>query len=180
MKRIFFDNHEELCEYMIDKAQDGMYSVAVLFYDDAIKLIREMMMYDDIEIESLEIKPYEYDGYDKEYYVSLANDMIASVELAFVDGRYLDAEADLTLIDGNANSAILKHLQENKCHEIYIGENEDSYNDHCKECDICNDDCHKDKLLDKLFENAKLIKNSNGNAIGIEIEAQSVFNYLLG
>ena len=57
MRRNFFDNHEELCEYMIDKAQDGMYSVAVLFYDDAIKLIREMMMYDDIEIEALEIKP---------------------------------------------------------------------------------------------------------------------------
>ncbi|MDY4494987.1 MAG: hypothetical protein SPE24_08965 [Erysipelotrichaceae bacterium] len=176
MRRNFFDNHEELCEYMIDKAQDGMYSVAVLFYDDAIKLIREMMMYDDIEIEALEIKPYEYDGYDKEYYVSLADDMVASVEPAFVGDRYLDAEADLTLIDGNANSAILKHLQENKCHEIYIGENEDTYDDCCEECD----DCHEDELLDKIFENAELIKDSNGKTIGINVDAQSVFNYLFG
>lgn len=180
MRRNFFDNHKELCEYMIDKAQDEMYSVAVLFYDDAIKLIREIMMYDDIEVEALEIKPYEYDCYDKEYYVSLADDMIVSVEPAFAGGRYLDAEADLTLIDGNANSAILKHLQGNKCHEIYIGEDEDTYDDCCKEHDTCNDDCHKDELLDKIFENAELIKDNKGNTIGIKTDAKSVFNYLFG
>lgn len=121
MRRNFFEDYEELGSYMIDKAQDGFYTVAVLFYYDALSLLRELMRYNDVEVEALDIKPGEYDGYDKEYYVSLADDMVVSVEPAYVSDRYLNAEADLTLIDGKASSAIIKDLNENKYYEIYIG-----------------------------------------------------------
>lgn len=180
MRKDFFDNHEELCDYMIDRAQDGFYTVAVLFYKDAIALIRELMMFDDIDVEALDIRPPEYSGYDKEYYVSLADDLILSVEPVFVDNRYLDAEADLTLVDGNASSVILKHIHENKCHEIYIGENYDSFyecTDDCKKC-VCYDNNY-DILINEIFENAKLIKDINGNPTGIKINIQSIFDYLL-
>lgn len=176
MRRNFFKNYEELCDYMIDKAQDGFYTVAVLFYEDALGLLRELMRYDDVKIEALDIKPKEYDEYDKEYYVSLADDMVASVEPAYVGGRYLSAEADLTLIDGDANSVIIKNLSDNKCQEIYIGVSEDEMEGYDFEIDYGDED---DKL-DKAFEGAELIKDENGNIIGIEFDAKLLFAYLFG
>lgn len=125
MRRNYFENHENLCNYIIDKARDGFYSVAVLFYEDAIKLIRELMFYEDITVESLEIAPPKHNGYDKEYYISLTDDLYASVEPAYVDGRYLNAEADLTLIDSDACYAIIKDLPEKDWYEIYIGATEE-------------------------------------------------------
>lgn len=147
MRRNFFENYEELSEYMVDKAQDGFYTVAVLFYKDALNLLRELMCYDAVEVEALDIHSKEYDGYNKEYYVSLADDMVVSVEPAYVNGRYLDTEADLTLIDGDANSAIIKNLPDNKCHEIYIG----------------------------ISENSEMIKDEDKKAIRIHISATSPF-----
>lgn len=131
MRRYYFKNYEELSDYMIDKAQDGFYTVAVLFYDDALELLRELMFHNDIEFEALDIKPEQYDGYNKEYYISLTDDMVVSVEPAYVGNRYLVAEADLTLIDGNANSAIIKNLPSTKCCEIYI--------DSAKDCNFVTD-----------------------------------------
>lgn len=180
MRRNFFEDYEELSDYMIDKAQDGLYTVAVLFYDDALGLLRELMRYDDVEVEALDIKPEEYDGYDKEYYVSLADDMVASVEPAYVGGRYLNAEADLTLIDGGANSAIIKNLPENKCHEIYVGITEDEMEGYDFESDCNNEDDNEDDALDDIFESAELMKDKNDNVIGIKIDAESLFKYLFG
>lgn len=176
MRRNFFENYEELSEYMVDKAQDGLYTVAVLFYDDALGLLRELMRYDDLEVEALDIEPEEYCGYAKEYYVSLADDMVVSVEPAYVSGRYLDTEADITLIDGGANSAIIKNLPENKCHEIYIGITEEEMEDDDFKLN-CDDE---DTTLDDIFENAELIKGKNDNVIGIRIGAESLFRYLFG
>lgn len=156
MRRTLFDDYEELSDYMIDKAQDGFYTVAVLFYDDALGLLRELMRYDDVKTEVLDIEPKEYDGYDKEYYVSLADDMVVSVEPAYSDGRYLSAEADITLIHGDASSAIIKNIPDDKCLEIYIGISD--YMD----CYDLEQGC--DDKLD--------------NIISFKLDAKSLFGYL--
>ena len=126
MRIDYFKNCEELSDYMVDKAQDGIYTVAVLFYPEAMELVKYLMRYDDIETMALDIKPVEYNGYNKEYYVSLADDMVVSVEPAYNEGRYLDACADLTLIDSNASSSIIINIPKNKYREISIGSCEDT------------------------------------------------------
>lgn len=105
---------------MIKKAKDGVYTVAVLFYYDAIELIRDLMKNSEITVEAVEIVPPEYNNYDKEYYVSLTGDMYVSAEPAYVDGRYLTTDANLTLIDGEAKYEIIKDLPDINCREIYI------------------------------------------------------------
>lgn len=173
MRKQYFKNCEELSNYMVDKAQNGYYTVAVLFYNNAIDLLCELMRYDDINIESIDIQPVEYKGYGKEYYVSIADDMIVSVEPAFVGGRYLNAEADLTLINGDASSTIIKDISDNKCREIYIGIFDDEENYDCKlEYDNKTDE------LDNIFENAELVKDKNNNINKIKIDAISLFKYL--
>lgn len=173
MRKQYFKNCEELSNYMVDKALHGYYTVAVLFYDNAIDLLRELMRYDDINLESIDIQPVEYKGYDKEYYVSIADDMIVSVEPAFVDGRYLNAEADLTLINGDASSTIIKDISENKCREIYIGIFDGEENYDCK-----SEYDYKADELDNIFKNAELVKDKNNNINKIKVDAISLFKYL--
>lgn len=172
MRRYYFKNYEELSDYMIDKAQNGFYAVAVLFYEDALRLLRELMFNNDIDVGALDIKPEQYEGYNKEYYVSIADDMVVSVEPAYVGNRYLDTEADITLIDGSASSTIIKNLPVTKCCEIKIGDIDD--------CDFVEDYDNKDDELDELLENAELLKDKSNKVIGIQIDAKSFFKYLFG
>lgn len=161
MERAIFKDCSELGEYMIDRAQDGHYVVAALYYDNAIKLLRELLLYEDVEAEYIDIKPIESNGYEKEYYVSITEDMIVSVEPAFVYGRYLDAHADLTLVDNEANSKIISEIDPIKCREIYIGTQPEE--------PFCYNDLHEeyDNSWYDLFDKATLYKDENGNIIGI-------------
>ncbi len=175
MRRYHFEDYKKLSDYIVENAQNGFYTVTVLFYDDALALLRELIRYKDVNIEALDIKPVEYDGYDKEYYVSLADDMVASVEPAYVGDRYLNAEADLTLIVGDASSAIIKNLPANKCREIYIGNADDETEDYNYVPDCSNNNNN----FDRLFENAELLKDKDDKIIGIQMDVESLFKYLL-
>lgn len=184
MKIDYFETHEDLSEYMVDKALDGVYTVAVLFYEDAIKLAKELMLFEDISVVSLEISPSDWNDYDKEYIVSLNGELNMAVEPAYVDGRYLDAEADLTLIDGEASSAIIMDLPREICREIYIGKKED------EESEIADDssentsgDCvcsieDIETKGDNIFGDIKAVRNKNGKIIGVGFDVGTFFNYL--
>lgn len=141
MDKYTFENHGDLSGYMADMAQDGYSTIAVLFYDDAIKLMRELMYYEDISVDAIDIQPYPHKGYDREYYVTLADDLVLSVEPAYYDDRYLMTDADIILVSGKAHSSILKVLDNKKCRELEIDLSEDIW-----ELDF-------DKLIDFLSKN---------------------------
>lgn len=140
MNRKYFKNVEKLSEYMIEKAYDAKYTVSVLFYEDAIDLLCALIR-GGAHADALSISPVEYDGYNKEYYVCLADDMTVSVEQAFWKEQYLTTWADVLLIDGYANYAATDASDVGKIYEIYIGA---CGNDDCdcgKECK-CDHDGH--------------------------------------
>ena len=109
MERSIFKNCSELSEFMIDRAQDGYYVVAALYYNETKDLLRELLLYEDVDTELIEIEPVENNGYDKEYYVALTDNMIVTVERAYKYGRLLQ-----TLTKRNVEKSILATNQ--KCH----------------------------------------------------------------
>lgn len=167
LRRLFFDTHEEVSEYMVSMAKDGKCVEAVVYYDEAIKLIRDFAQFDNVEFEAISVKPYDFMGYDKEYLVYLASDMVLSVEPAKMNGVYLNSEADIHLIDADASSSILKSLLGGEQIEMYIGENDDVDN-------------NIDNVIDKLneiFSQAKITKDKMGNITGIEINNKDLKFY---
>lgn len=172
---LFFRDHKRLCDYMIDKARGGEYTVAVLFYKDAMCLLREMAKNDDVTIVGVELKPKEFDGYDLEYYVSMDKDMYVGIEPAFVDDIYLSTEADLTLIDGNAHSSALANVPDDKWREIYIVEGSDfcpcdeEDGTDCCPCELYEDEDEEDDAWDEFFEKAKITKDENGTIIRVDV-----------
>lgn len=150
-----FISCEDLANYMFEKSYEGAYIVSALFYEDAIELMQELLYFESVQATQIEIHFEEVKGYGKEFYVSLCPDGSLCVEPACPFGRYLDPEADIFLVDHNANKEIISSTDSYKCKEIYVGE--------CKCCAYCEKEC----ALNDPFEECTLIKDENGDVVGI-------------
>ena len=122
MERLYFENYETLSEYMLEMAESGEHIVAALFYADALKLLRELMIFEEVEPIGIEIEPEDYSGYDREYYVSVNEDLQIDIEKAYRNDRYLFTDPDILLAYGEVHSALLKDIPDRQCKEIYVGE----------------------------------------------------------
>lgn len=131
MKVLSFLSHDDLAEFMIEMALDeGKTSYAILFYEDARQLLKELSGYDETEIDNVELSEPIYKGYSKEFYVILDKELHVSVEEAWHDdneyhkgGYYRFGDKDIiALIDSAANSKILSAAVDSDCYEIEITE----------------------------------------------------------
>ena len=136
MDRLYFDDYIDMAEYMYDEASDDVYIVAVLYYNDAIQLLRELLSFDDVEISALEIEPPFYNGYDREYFISIDEYKTLSVEPAYVGGRYLNTDADKLLLGGDVHANAMADSPIENCYEILVDEDCDCG---C-ECSDCKSD----------------------------------------
>lgn len=188
MEILYFNDYAEIGEYMYEKANIGFNITATLFLEDTIGLMRDLMSYENIEIGGIDVAQMEYNGYSKEYYVTLSEDLVLDIEPAWNTRRncYLYAEPDIMLIDGEANSAIIKDVPKDKCTEIYIGAQTKDNSDECTFGETCNVKDNmaktvredKNDLFDVIFENATIIKDDEDEPIGISFKVQDILNYL--
>lgn len=120
MKNSKFNSYDDLSNYMMDMANDGFNIVTVTHYKEALLLLRKLLHFEKLKVGIIDIAEPHYNNYDKEYYVSVSEDMFVSVEPAYVNGKYLDSEADIALLHESASSSILKHLDCKNCYELNI------------------------------------------------------------
>lgn len=145
MDRLFFDDIAELGNFMYESADEQSLTVSsVMFYDKAVELIRWLTTYDDITVGSINIENEDYNGYNKEFYVTLDSDLILDVTPAYkfktekTSAGYTDIDADLILYDGDANSRIAIQSEcLNKFEIVFEEECEDSNYD-CSVCSHCD------------------------------------------
>ena len=127
-------NRCSLEEYIYGQVKQGKYVTVALYYNEAVKLIKGMLNFEDVNIEYARIYSPEYYGYEKEYYVSVFDDVKIGVEPAYCDDgkRYLRAGADLYLFDEDVDNRI-KY---------------DNLSDTCKSIKILNKDKNKSPICD--------------------------------
>lgn len=182
MKQLRLKNISDLAEYMLEQASNGFNVDAVLFYDEAAALMREILLY-DVDTGYIEIAKSMYAGYTKEYYVTLSDDLVLSIEPAMSDGKYKTSEPDLMIIDGNASHHIVDDVPVEICRELTLCEDSsrDSCNDCCGDCSTCDEDSDEDEFEDKiddLFDNVDLIYDGKQNVIGFSVDANRLFKFL--
>lgn len=181
MERVHFKDHQEMSDFMITSAQDGLYVVAVLYYDDAIKVLRGLLQDPDVVAEALEIAPDMYKGYEKEYYISIDENMYVSAEPAYYKDRYLEADAELTLLEGNVSSEILGSVDFDTCVEVSIGFNdsfayEEDYFDGCCACCKYCDKGSSNSVLNDL----EYIENPKGDKVRATMGVDTFLEYFFG
>lgn len=172
MDKIIFNNHDDLAEYMLSHADLGDDVHAILFFEDAAELIRALLAYEDTSVHSIEICEPSFNGYRKEYCVTLDTDFVVYVQPAWHDegenyvAGYYDIEEAHVLLAGDVNSKIVRSLVDCECFEIEI--DEDSYND------ALND------IVDYALEHAAIVKDEAGEPadIDIEVDLSKIFKAL--
>lgn len=152
MDKINFFSHKDLANYMHEKAFEGKTATAVLLYDDAKILIKELLKFNNTSLDNVEISNPMLKGYDKEFYITLDDDFGIWSEEAYheVDetgfkGYYkFGDENAIALICSDANSQVIKAAKDSN----YIAEIE--INDDCYY--KCDDDCYLKNIITFIFD----------------------------
>ena len=87
-------------------AEEKATATAVLFYKEARELMKWLLQFDDVKIGCIDLAD---DGYEKEYYVTLDEDMYLYVETAYDDSGYQAVDTEAIFFDGDA-SATIAHI----------------------------------------------------------------------
>ena len=148
MKRFLIDSLADVASAMYENIVSiGHHDVMFVGkYEDAIVVIKELLMYDEVLPHHIKITPEFWDGYDKEYYVTLDEDMDIWCEKAYdyENARYVYDETECLFIADDCNSAILSKVfcPENTTYEVsYILDEEEIECDcNCECCQCMNDE----------------------------------------
>lgn len=159
MKKKEYKDIDYLAEDMYSLAYNQeKYVVAVLFYDDAAALVKELLCIDEVEAADIDLEMPECSYYEDEYYVALTDDLQLSVEPAYQDGKYLDPECDVMFIDEEADEHIYADLENTSCILITITYDSPFDVEHVG-IDYCRDDegdeCENNEY--EPFEGEKLV-----------------------
>ena len=111
MKRLLIDDLVEVACGMYDGIVDDCHEEVMFvgFYDDAVEVVKNLLMFDEVMPYDISIHPEDFDGYEKEYYVTLDNEMNLWCERAYQEehSRYLYGETGYLFIADDCNSSLL-------------------------------------------------------------------------
>lgn len=121
---------QDLAKRMHNDAKHGKVVYSVLFFANAVELIKLLLKYDDVNISTVDISEYKFEAYAKEYYIVLDDEMNLYVEKAFVlaekymKEKYLNFTANVLYIDGHASSTIYTDNLIDKSYELDFTDDE--------------------------------------------------------
>lgn len=135
---IHVEDYDKLSNLMYELAYEGFVVCCVMSHTKAFELLKEIAVYDDIQLGSIQLQNEDYSGYDREYYVTLDSDMYLDIAPAWYKGDdkhsagYSYNEADVYFFDGDAHASAMESYQGNICYELHI-EDDSSDEDKIKE-----------------------------------------------
>ena len=138
MKRIMFKDVYELSAKMLHNALNFTDCVsAVCHYDLATALLSELIQC-KISIGQINISDYEWNGYDKEYVITIMDGNVYCNPAFGTHGKYLESYADIAYIHQECNSKFLKYFECDKVYEFAVDELDEA--DDYNECDVNSGD----------------------------------------
>ena len=164
MKRFIIEDMSDVAVAMYDEIADNKKEdvTFVGFYDDAIALIKELIMYEEVMPYDIEISDIEICGYEKEYYVTLDEDYNVWCQPAYSKKHtYLSSVTDVLFIMNNCNSSILNVINAEETIEVAFYCDEECEDECCGEC--C---CHSEPSDNSVT--TRVAVDEDGNIRGFE------------
>jgi len=175
-----YHNVRELARDMYLSAAGGKYVSSVLFYEEAINLLRCLICDYNLIPNSLDINPSEY-GYEKEYIVSIIDGGFGDfseiiVEKAIVKGQYVSIDSDIIYAYGDASSKAIVNSPIECVIVFELNESDyetdSDYNDDSEDMDVF------DALVETAIDNAEIVKDIYGDIIKVNIDIYDILLYL--
>lgn len=164
-KVLKFQCIEELSEEIIyDVTNDEDIDISVCCkYQQAIDLIKDLLVYPETRIGSINICDTEFCDYNDEYMVDIfCSDGAVCVccEQAKSEDGYYNCTGDILYIFGNCSSLILSYCDYGKYYEVDILEYDEI------DTDICEDDICEDDIENKLYNDVDVVFQSDDDMHG--------------
>ena len=166
MDRIVIENIANIAEIMYEDishyqaAEEEIYDANFIgYYDDVIRVIKALLKYDDTFIHQVCIEPAEWDGYDKEYLVTLDTELgIWCEKCQRQNGKYLELDGGLILVADDCNSAVLKGIDSEDVYEVSYNfvDDTDECDGNCECCDLEDNNQHEVITRVAVDENGRL------------------------
>lgn len=166
MKRIVFEDVHELSVEMLHDALNFSDCVsAVCHYEIATTLLSELIQ-SEVSIGQLDISDYEWNGYDKEYVISLMDGNVycspayGMKKDGYSQNSYLETYADVMYVHQDCNSKILKYIDCDKLYEFAVEEFDES--------DDCEEECldNSDDITAQHSDHVTVSRDKLGNPTG--------------
>jgi hypothetical protein len=149
MKRFIIEDLSEVAAAMYDEIvnRTRQHVVFIGYYDEAIAVMKELMVYDGVYPYNIDIQEESWSGYEKEYYVELDDNLDLWVSPAWYAEKefYLMVDTDIAFITGDCNSMILKTIRTDSAVEVvYADEIEEDCCGNCSGTCDGNCKCHEE------------------------------------
>lgn len=140
-KDLYFEYIEDFADYIVSEIEDEELFVAVVGKFDSIKLLlKEVMAYDFVDFENIEIESKIMDGYTDEFVLSLwADEDVLKVgcEKLKRDGEYISPCGDKTYLMEDCSSKVIPLCEDSDLYFV----NFDVESNCCDDCDECCSCC---------------------------------------
>ena len=146
-KDINFEYIEEFVDYVIDETEndEDNFVTVIAKFDEAKEILKELMTYNDVNFELLQIESPIMDNYCDEFVLSLwMNDGVLEIgceKLKNEDGEYTNPCGDVVFLFDNCSSKIIPLCDGSDLYFVNI-EDECGCDENCDE--KCPCDCHKE------------------------------------
>ena len=145
-KDLNFEYIEEFVDYLVEKVEDNdeLFTTVVCKFNEARKIIKYLMAFDDVDFENIYLEsPYEK-GYMDEFCIELwYNDGVVnfSCDLLKIDGKYENPCGDETYLFDNCSSKLIPLCEGSELYFVNIDDECDCDEEWDGNC-LC--DCHKE------------------------------------
>ena len=149
---IHFDCIEEIVDYILEKieAWNDLYITIIAKFDEAREILKEVMLYENVNFEILDLESPELNSYMDEYVLSLwVDDGVFEIgcEKLKRDGEYINPCGDETYLFSNCSSKIIPLCEGSDVYYIDADDDCECDEECCECCECC--ECFED---DKYIE----------------------------
>ena len=152
-KDLYLENIEELVDCVIGTVEydEDAFVTVVAKFDDAKEILKNVMLYEDVNFDFLEIESPIVDNYYAEYVLSFwMNDGILEIgceKLKDEEGHYTNPCGDIVFLCSNCSSKIIPLCEGSELYFVNL-EGECDCDDDCCECCECDCCCHDTEIAD--------------------------------
>ena len=145
-KDVNFEYIEEFVGYLVEEVEndEDAFVTVIAKFDEAKEILKNIIAYEDVNFESLQIESPIMDNYCDEFVISLwMNDGVLEIgceKLKNKEGHYTNPGADVVYLFSDCSSKIIPLCEGSDLYFINV-EDEDDCDEECNECCSCG--CHK-------------------------------------
>ena len=144
---VYFECAEEFADFVVGRVEEceGLFVSVVGKFDSIKSLLKDVMTYEFVDFESIEIESEIMDGYADEFVLSLwMEDDVLKIgcEKAKRDGEYVYFCGDETYLMEDCSSKVIPLCEDSKLYFVNFDEEYGCYEecDECCPCDCCCSD----------------------------------------